>query len=172
MKMAAKSSSLIIWAILLLINILQFFPSCLAARNLLNAPQPSVEADGSNGYTENNDQSKSGVDGSQVRHAASASDESAPTNGRVVQRPPTSCYRSVSSNSNGGQTVTTYCNNGATRSTTNESNSVTYNGNRGSGQVYSSSNAMYEPPSDYEPPSGQEDPSLYFPPPPPFPYYP
>ncbi|KAH7569900.1 hypothetical protein JRO89_XS05G0015900 [Xanthoceras sorbifolium] len=132
--MSSKVSSLII-CVFLLITIFQFFPRCLSARNLLDVPQSSMYmhfkknfngggggfvADGSGGDTENNDQSKSDVEGSKPGHAGSAADENVPSGG-VVNRPPSPSTYVVapSKPTNGSQQVT--------RTTCNGNQVVTYN---------------------------------------------
>ncbi|KAL5826139.1 hypothetical protein ACOSQ4_017936 [Xanthoceras sorbifolium] len=114
-KMSGKVSSLII-CVFLLITIFQFFPRCLSARNLLDIPQTN----GSGGDTENNDQSKSDVEGSKPGHAGSAADENVPSGG-VVNRPPSPSTYVVapSKPTNGSQQVT--------RTTCNGNQVVTYN---------------------------------------------
>ncbi|KAI9169397.1 hypothetical protein LWI28_011793 [Acer negundo] len=154
-----KNFPLIIISAFLLVWILQCFPTCLAARYLADGPQP--------------DQSKSDVQGSQIGRDGSANGQSAPTNG-VVQRPPTSFYKSISSTQrNSSKTVTT-SHNGVKNSTTTTSHdehnqtdwngkksetgsssvNVTTNGNGGGGGQVSSPtpNAVYEPPPFNFPP--------------------
>ncbi|KAK3222656.1 hypothetical protein Dsin_009681 [Dipteronia sinensis] len=154
-----KNFSLIIISAFLLVLILQCFPTCLAARYLADSPQ--------------SDQSKSGVDPSQLKRDGSANGGSAPANGEV-QMPPTSFYKSTSSTQrDSSQTVTTN-HNGVKNSTTttshdeqNQTNwngkrsesgsstvNVTTNGNDGSGGQVSSPTpiTVYEPPPFNFPP--------------------
>ncbi|KAL5826135.1 hypothetical protein ACOSQ3_017975 [Xanthoceras sorbifolium] len=171
------NSSLIILGFLFLM-ILQFFPRCLAARKLEDSPQPTSWIGG----VENDHQSKSDVNGSKPRTAGSANGDYSPAGG-VVNMPPTSFSRSVSSRQSNGSRTVTQNNNGVTTGNTtkwsdkqkvtnwnghkSETEShevnVTNNGN-GGGQVYGPPNAP-----SYEAPNGPENPLFYFPPiPPPF----
>ena len=150
--MERQSTSLIIYGFAL-ITVLYFIPSCLAARQLLDFP-PQNNTVGEN--HEHDDQSKSGVHGSESDHAGSATGDTPPSS--VVNRPPSPISYQTNNNPvrNGGQSyssqsyssstsnngncrVTRVVNNGNTQTTTTGSGC----NNNGNGGGY------YAPPPPY-----------------------